>query len=405
MNIKQSWQSARRNLLADKKRSGQVMLGFIIGIAAVYTALALGFGLFRQAEASLKQYNPDMLYVTVYMRAEAGQKFDEDDFRALLADNSDLCAAISPMVYLDFLALDLPVKINGANFKSEDVGLAGVGEDFLQVLTGLHLAEGRFLQYMDCAREQPVCVVGSRVSVQLGDSLQIKGENYLVVGVLAEAPIIDEDWNVAVFIPYTNARRLGGSGLVSYTSGDYYRTDYYINATGPENVDNLRQLIWDNLKLKYGREQITYIWNSRKIAENSRQSIQMLLMQPLFLALLVLLLSCVGIMNIMLAGVEARTREIGIRKAFGATNRDIKRQFLLESVCLSALGGLPGVLLGVLASLFACHFVHLPLNLLGLPVIPLLLTMLIVLALGVVAGSYPAGQAAKMPPVLAIARQ
>ena len=113
--------------------------------------------------------------------------------------------------------------------------------------------------------------------------------------------------------------------------------------------------------------------------------------------MIILIVGGVGIANVMLMAVGERTREIGLRKAFGATNRDIQRQFMLESVCISLLGGLPGVAAGLLKSSYMFTAKQA-----GFLLLPVLVGLAFALAVGVLAGYYPASQAAKMEPVVAI---
>lgn len=169
-----------------------------------------------------------------------------------------------------------------------------------------------------------------------------------------------------------------------------------------ENVKLLRQSIWDNLEKAYGDNQITYVHALSREQENSVAGIYMTLSQSLLFVVIVLLIGCVGIMNMMLAVVSSRTKEIAIRKTFGANNKDIRRQFLLESGCTGIIGGLLGIFLGLISSYLVCNLIQLPVNLVGVPLGPILVSLLVSVALGIISGTYPANQAAKMEPVVAL---
>jgi len=403
MSFKQSFAMALRSLLANKGRALQAMLGVIIGVAAVFAIFGVSNGMLHKMHSSYQQYSPNVVWVSAYMRAGSGQKLTEDDMRELLADKGELYTAFSPLVYM----------WEADNLKYGDkvypeIGAMGVGEGFLEALPVLKLAEGRFLQVMDIDRRRKVCVVGSYVADEimggdaLGGTLKICGENYTVVGVLAEAPVIDEDWNVGVCIPYTNARQLVGDAYYSFTSGNYYRTDYYINASSAENVRPLREAIWNDMRETYGDAQITYTASLSKRQSEEELALLMFMVKPAFGALFVLLVGGAGIMNMMTAIVKERTPEIGVRKAFGATNRDIRRQFKLESACICLVGGALGILLGLPVCAVACHLAGLPLKWLGVPVVPLLASLLAIVGVGVIFGTYLANQAAKLEPVEAL---
>jgi len=402
MNISQIFNIALKNMHINRARFWQSMLGFIIAVAAIFTILCVGQGMLKRIDGIYQQYSRDMVFVSVFMRAESKQSFNEMDLLRVIEADKDLYDAFTPFVPL------VNDNLRYGNMVYDETGIIGVSDEYLATMPVLQLAEGRFLQTMDIEREQKVCVVGNYVAEKvldnnaLGSKIKIRGENYTVIGVLQAVPVVGEDWNKVAYIPFTNARKLAGSGFVSYSSGNYYKSDYYIKASSMENVKLLRQSIWDNLEKAYGDNQITYVHALSREQENSVAGIYMTLSQSLLFVVIVLLIGCVGIMNMMLAVVSSRTKEIAIRKTFGANNKDIRRQFLLESGCTGIIGGLLGIFLGLISSYLVCNLIQLPVNLVGVPLGPILVSLLVSVALGIISGTYPANQAAKMEPVVAL---
>lgn len=427
MDIGQALRMAVRNLGANKTRCMQALLGMIIGVAAAVVILCIGSGIFQQIQACIRQYDDNLIYMSTFTHHKTGKYYPTADIEQVLADNPGLCGAFSPVVDDTFLsrtsvADKLDYKVKYGNTVYDDLAVCGVSEDFLQTVTALHLQEGRFLEPMDIEREQNVCVLGSTAVEEifggeaLGQTVKINGYNYTVVGQLAEAPqTADADWNGLVYVPYSILERQIQAAWIDAGGGQFFPAQYYLNATGEENVAALSKALSDGLEAIYGEDRILVgAMSMKSVGEGDVGALMQMLVLPFVGAVLIMLVGGVGIMNVMLASVKERTKEIGIRKACGATNREIARQFRLEAVITSLGGGLLGIAAGLPLSLLAMRLIGgitlmysgetYPLD--GFApsqvFIPILAALVFSVGVGVIFGSAPAAEAAKMQPVEAI---
>ena len=293
----------------------------------------------------------------------------------------------------------------------------GVNENYLNARPDEKLAEGRFIQYMDCRREQNVCVVSSDVANELmggdalGKTLKIWGANCTVVGIMEKTGRSNND--ECIYVPYTNALKITGERIEKGYLGDYYSNRFVLLANGVDNIANARRAIEQEVSAIVGEAANIDKWFLTcaselffyEVGKGGTYSLGFNLMLG---ATVILVIGGVGIMNVMLASVRERTKEIGIRKAFGATEQDIKHQFILEAVIIGLLGGVIGVVLGEVASFavpviidsisFDASGVTYPMADLDivLSAWPILLALVVSVGVGVIFGTYPAQQAAKM---------
>ncbi len=427
MDIGQALRMAVRNLGANKTRCLQALLGVIIGVAATVVILCIGSGIMQQIQACIGQYNDNLIYLGTFTHYKTGKYYPTEDIEKVLADNPGLCDAFSPVVDDYFLSQSsvadkLDYKVKYGNTVYDDLQVEGVSEDFLQTVTALHLQEGRFLETMDIAREQNVCVLGSFAAEEifggdaLGQTVKIRGYNYTVVGKLAEAPqTADADWNSVVYIPYSIIAKQLQSDFIDGGGGQFFPASYYLNATSESNVPVLCKALASGLRDIYGEDRIiTNAMSMKSVGEGDIGGLCQKLVLPFVGAVLIMLVGGVGIMNVMLASVKERTKEIGIRKACGATNKDIEQQFRLEAVITSLSGGLLGVAAGLPLSFLAMRLIGgitlmysgetYPLDSFApsQAALPILAALVFSVGVGIVFGSAPAAEAARMQPVDAI---
>ncbi len=405
MDVKQSFFTALRNMSVNKVRCLQVVLGMAVGVASVVTLLNISQPMFDVADYVFSQYNsPDTINFSVMTNENNIRRIGIEDMRQLAIDNPDIIKAVSPHIYAR-----LPLSIKGASGENGNYSVFGVDENYMQTMSGLSLAAGRFFKPMEIDREQKVCVVGYSVNENLagnalGSTLRIWGENYKVIGVF---DLCAADYNLGVLIPYTNLKRLQGEITTPrYDSNDKFYVDtYYMKANGVENIGKARLAAEAMLKEKSGEMNRDWYYMSasyRYFQESAKTGIYQTLYCFVLFAVVVLFVGGVGIMNMMLSGVQARIREIGIRKAFGATEQDIKKQFLTEAVIISLLGGLLGCVFGVAGTYIGCWLTITPLKFLHFSIVPFAIALLVAVGTGALFGVYPARQAAKMEPVAAI---
>ncbi len=410
MAIKQILQLSLQSLYKNKVRALQATVVLVIGLTAVFTVVYMAQGLLNQIKMQVANYNSGAIWVNVFERADTYSRdnLTDDDWRQLAQDNPDLIDAVSPMIYVfDFID---GCTYNGKLYNSSDYNINGVNEDFAKINKALRIEQGRFLQSMDIEREQKVCVVGSAVAEKimggnaLGQTVKIAGENFSVVGVLQEIAFDSENWNSVLLIPASTAQRIAGADWRPETFGGVgaYYSSYFVNIVSPEKLAEARQailnMLHEHLRDTDAANVTSLDWQGRQMS----QGLSLMFAPFVLFVFIILMVGGVAVMNTMVAFVKERTKEIGIRKAFGATSKDIERQFLWESVCLSLVGSFAAVVLALPVSYAVCSILHLPVDVAGIPLLPLMATLLVAVLVGMVFGTYPAKQAAKMEPVAAI---
>lgn len=425
MSMGQYFKVVIRNLVVNKIRFMQSMLAVVIGVAGMVVVLLLSFSLLNLNDGIFCGDAPGSLNTYVEQNAEFTKAVTVADMEQAAKDNPEIIKAVSPLVW----SVDTVLQLRNGD-KAYDAGLYGVGESYLERYPELYVQEGRFLRSMDISREQRVCVVGCNIAEELyggealGKTASIYGESYTIIGVLAAIPRVS-DLDDYVLIPYTNARRIFGEDIRAYNNYEFYYDQYIVVANGEENMVGAKAVLADMLREKTGGDTGS-VWNPgtrwtlsmyafSMISELMKGGIYHMVYLGLMAAAVVLLVGGIGIMNMMLVSVQARVREIGIRKAFGATNRDIERQFMTEAVISTVIGGIVGVVLGVvIAVLIAVCELVVPVNG-GYPYTvqlenmdlltfgaPVLTALLVCIVIGVIFGTYPAQQAAKLEIVEAL---
>ncbi len=423
MDVRQGLSMAWRNLRANKLRFAQTTLGMVIGVAAAVVILCMGSNLLQGVGKFYSAYSPSLMYMGVYVSAEKSPRVTVEDMEGLV-ESSEYITAVSPLVFVE----EPNLRYNGETLEKATV--QGVSEQFLSMKPACQVAAGRFLQPLDVSRRQNVCVVGSAVAAELlgcqdyeqalGQTVKICGQNFTVIGVFGEIKPDLEEGNYRTYIPYTSAKQLTGEILVPLRENEEFYLDiYYVNLNSTDNIingrDTVRALLAEVSGRPHGETTLLFSLSNRTSQKYDRECVFGLVGKLLGLSGFVLLVGGVGIMNVMLAAVQERKREIGVRRAFGATAGEIRRQFLLEAVCTSGLGALLGVALGLPAGWLVCRFMgSVPIgyagqllfspDLLNLPslLLPALLAAVAAMLVGVIFGLYPAGKAAKLEPVAAI---
>lgn len=395
---------ALKSLLANKLRSILAMLGIIIGVGAVIAMLAIGTGAQKAVLDRFSAMGTNLLIVRPGQRGTGGvvsgtqQNLTLDDAQALL-DTVSQIKAVTPVV-------GGTTQIKYLN-KNSRTNVQGVAVTYFSI-RNYEVEKGEAFSELDVERNARVVVIGPVTAENLfgaqeavGQTIKINGINFRVTGVCkskGDMGFFNPDDQA--IIPYTTAMRQV-FGTQGPTAGAVREID--IQAVDGANLEKLQADVMALLRKRHrigpGMPDDVYIRNQAEFIEAQRQSAATMTTLLGSTAAISLLVGGIGIMNIMLVTVTERTREIGIRKAIGAKERDILSQFLIEAVIMSILGGVMGVGAGFLTSSVVERFTDYK---------TIVEPYSVALALGFAAlvgiffGFYPATRAAKLDPIEAL---
>jgi macrolide transport system ATP-binding/permease protein len=392
---------AAQSMISHKMRSFLSILGILIGVAAVIAMLAVGTGAKESIEKQLASLGSNLLLVrpgssrTMGVALQAGTvtRFTFQDVAAI-EKLTDEVKSVSPSV-------TGRAQLVYAN-KNWNTQIEGVGVDYASIRAS-EPAVGRFFSEGEVKMREKVVLLGTTVANQLfgdanpiGETIKINLLNFKVIGVLPQKGGSGfHDPDDTALIPVTTA--------MYRVLGKEYIDSLYVEAKGPDLIDAAQKDVTNVIikqhhlnKEEEGSFQIRNMSDIKNALESTTKTMSLLLGS---IAAISLLVGGIGIMNIMLVSVTERTREIGLRKAIGATNKDIMVQFLIESVLMSFLGGVSGILLGggtaVLITLFAGWTVRVSLS-------SIILATTFSLAVGIVFGLWPAKKASTLDPIEAL---
>jgi efflux ABC transporter, permease protein len=388
-------------LIANKMRSILTMLGIIIGVAAVIALVSIGNGVKQDIQNSISSLGSNLLMVMPGAPRTPGVRPSQGSMKSLKVSDYQ---AISK---LDGVKAASPYTANSYvtiyQSKNWTTTVSGVSSNF-QDVNNWTMAEGRFISSKNVENRERVAVVGQTVVKNLfagedpvGKEIRVKNIPFRVIGVLNSKGngTMGNDQDDVIFIPYTTAmERVEGV--------DYLRMVYVV-ASDDNGIDRLQSDIENLLRVRHSIKDTNLddfnIQNMKSIMETMEQTTGTLTLFLGAVAAISLVVGGIGIMNIMLVSVTERTREIGIRKALGATYFVIVTQFLIEAVVISLMGGLIGIALGIGAS----KLIGLASGMSTVISVPtIVLSFAFSMAIGLVFGIYPARKAAKLNPIDAL---
>ena len=367
-------------------------LGMVIGTASLILVVTIGLTGKQYVLNQIQSIGANLIYVEYEGGGQRNVTPDQltiEDVKAVMEQVPGVAAA-SPVVPLDD-------RIPIGNGKERDVRILGVYPDYLNV-RNLVVISGRFFDAQDEQAHNKVGLITQKLAETLygntdnavGKVIKLSGLPFTVIGTFRErvntfgqSEVIDN----TMVIPYTVSRYFTDTRSVK---------QIYFSATDPAMVVPVTEQIRKVIQSRHRAESVYTVSNLTELVSVAEKTANALTMVLLLVAAVVLLVSGIGIMNIMLATVSARIREIGIRKALGATNREIRFQFLSEAIFISVGGGLIGVIIG-LAIPYSVRFLteyRLPIS--GISAIVAILVSSLV---GIIFGTVPATRAAKLDPV------
>ena len=390
---------AFRALRRNKMRSTLTALGMIIGVGAVIAMVSIGNGAKSQVEASIASLGQNVVTVFPGNFTSGGARggwgsassLTPEDALAIQNEVSGV-VAVSPEV-----RDRQQVLANGLNWNTT---IFGESPEFPSI-RDWPLSDGEMFTEAEVRSAAKVAVIGQTIADQLfpgtdpvGQTIRIRNIPFKVSGILKSKGFnyFGTDQDDAVIIPYTSAMR-----RVSRRTN---LNTILIQAVSPELMPRIQQEVTDLLQQRrQGRDPDFTVRNQLELAEAATATSRTMTALLAGIAFVSLIVGGIGIMNIMLVSVTERTREIGIRLAIGAHDRDIRLQFLIEAMVLSIMGGALGILVGVGASYFVSH-------LYGWPVLvsttSVVVAVLFSAAVGIAFGFYPAHKAAQLDPIDAL---
>jgi putative ABC transport system permease protein len=399
------------NLRAHKLRSALTMLGMIFGVAAVIAMLSIGAGAQQKMIAFIEQLGVRNVIV------EARESADDQTLQKVRKISPGLSFADLRAVQANLAGLEaasarkrlVPTEVRPKP-QGDMPTMFGVAPAY-QAIAGLRTIQGRFFDTRDDDAAAPVAVLGQAAAASLfgiddpvGQFVKINQQWFRVIGVagpqlvaendLAGLPAVDR--NNVIYVPLRSAL------LRIEDSRSYYKDEIdamYLSMAPTASVTTAGATVRGLLDTSHrGASDFTVVVPAELLAQQERTK-QLFEFVMVAIASISLLVGGIGIMNIMLASVMERTREIGVRRAVGATRRDIVRQFLIETTIITVSGGLAGTVVGVLLSELVAYFAGWSTV---VTVTSVVLACAVSVTVGIVFGLYPAVRAARLDPVYAL---
>ncbi|MBI2806444.1 MAG: ABC transporter permease [Planctomycetes bacterium] len=399
-----------RTLAKNKMRSGLTILGVVIGIAAVTTMVSIGQGASQLVRNQFQNLGSNVIVVLPATSQSGGVRqniamtLTEEDTTAI-AEECPSVLAVSPLI-------GTSGQVIGGNINWKPNEMVGVGADY-PIVRAWPMARGDFFSQRDVTSAARVCVIGNTLANQLfadadpiGQQIRVKNIPFRVIGVLIPkgANLVGQDQDNILLMPFTTVRkRLQGSafknvGLILVSARS--------EALSSQAEREIRTLLMQRHRILPGEPADFEVRNTAEVANVLNIITGTLTAMLSAIAAISLVVGGVGIMNIMLVSVTERTREIGIRMALGARPRDILRQFLVESVVLSSIGGIIGIALGYGASAGITWLINVLLPSSKWPFVVSLPAALVALgfaaSVGIFFGYYPARRASRLDPIEAL---
>ena len=389
-----SFKMALRSIGSNKMRALLTMLGIIIGVMALVVLVSLVNGATTSVTDAVSSLGSSLLTVTV--SDDKGQPIDLDTLEDWMGEEK-----------LGLIAPTISDSATGsAKGESGSVTIYGTTPAYYDI-QGLQLAMGRWLKATDIDNHSYVCVINETAAEELlgyvdcvGETVQLNSVPYTVVGVLTDnedsLTSVFSSGSMVAYLPYTSALRLSTTATAEVTS-------FYISAAEGYAMEDAETAITDILLERFEEDEDAFSVSSQDVLEDAMNSITSVLSVMLGgIAAISLVVGGIGIMNIMMVTVTERTREIGIRKAIGASRGTILLQFLMEAVVLCMLGCGLGIFLSW-AILQIVNTVVVSLDMVfTLNGAVVAVAVVFCFIIGVVFGLYPANKAAKMKPIDAL---
>ncbi len=394
-SILMAWSS----IVSNKMRSLLTMLGIIIGVAAVIALMSIGYGVQESIKNDISRLGSNTITITPGTGRKPGVRAAAGSTQTLTYKDYQAIKNLPNITYAAPLVTNSYLLVNGN--KNWNTRVYGCTTDYA-ALSSLSAQEGRFWTEKEYNARARVAVIGKTVATGLfgeedpiGQKLRINGDPFTVIGLLEEKGYSFMDQDDRVLCPFSTVQER----MLHIT----YVNNIVISSDSDGDLSQIESDVTNLLRTRHriatGAEDDFSIQNSQDLLKTMESTTQTLTIFLGSIAAISLLVGGIGIMNIMLVSVTERTKEIGIRKALGATYRMIIVQFLIESITVSLAGGFLGVALGVGIALLIPHISELSTLLTAMPIVG---SFVFSVLIGLIFGLYPAQKAAKLNPIDAL---
>jgi len=407
-----------KSLALHKMRSALTVLGIIFGVCSVIAMLSIGKGASYEALEQIKQLGSNNIIIRSIKPPEDQEVSSSMSYvleYGLTYEDRDRIQYSIPSVVVEAPLREI---LKDVYYKTRRTAPLVVGTvPWYTEISRFNIGKGRFLTDLDLKTSNNICVLGKKAARDLflyedplGKDIKIDQQYFSIVGVMEDKSArVDQenqnttDYNNMVFIPLSAAKDRFGETLVKAKSGsrEMERVQLHqltVRVEDQHQVEETAKSIQTVLE-KYHKKKDFRLIVPLELLRRARETERIFNIVLGSIAAISLLVGGIGIMNIMLASITERTREIGIRRALGAKRRDIVFQFLVETVVLSASGGALGIIVGVTIPFLVTYFSDMKTV---VTVWSLILAFGISAAIGVIFGLYPANRAANMDPIEAL---